>query len=80
MKDWKDHIDADGAILLGKPVIKGTRLSVEFIVERLADGWTFDEIIENYPNVTQDSIKAIHSYIYDFMKDSKIYHINKKVA
>ena len=48
MLDWKEHITTDEAILNGKPIISGTRLSVEFILERLANGWTEAEILENY--------------------------------
>jgi len=37
--NWKDHITANRDVLVGKPAIKGTRISVEFIIERLAEGW-----------------------------------------
>ncbi len=47
--DWKGHIISDKNILLGKPTIKGTRISVEFILERLADGWSEEKILDSYP-------------------------------
>jgi len=42
MNNWQDHITTDSSILLGKPVIKGTRISIEFILQRLATGWTVE--------------------------------------
>ncbi|HLP45069.1 MAG TPA: DUF433 domain-containing protein [Candidatus Kapabacteria bacterium] len=56
--NWKKRIIIDGGILNGKPVIKGTRLAVEFIVELLANGWTNNEILRNYPTLTQADIQA----------------------
>jgi uncharacterized protein (DUF433 family) len=49
--DWKTHIHVDPQILLGRPVIKGTRLSVEFILGLLSEGWTEQQILENYPTL-----------------------------
>ncbi|MEN0005384.1 MAG: DUF433 domain-containing protein [Bacteroidota bacterium] len=73
MINWKDHIVSDQAILLGKPTIKGTILAVEFILERLATGWTEKELLENYPRLTEDSIKAVFAFTYDCMKDGLLY-------
>ena len=56
--NWQERITIDPDILVGKPAIKGTRLAVEFIVELLADGWSNDEIVENYPGVTEEDIHA----------------------
>ena len=60
--DWQEHIIVDPQILVGKPVIKGTRLAVEFIVDLLAQGWSEDEILRNYPGINQDDIRACLSY------------------
>ena len=51
--DWQDRIVVDPEILVGKPVIKGTRLAVEFIIDLLAQGWTEADILRNYPGVTR---------------------------
>lgn len=48
---WEDYIEVNPEILVGKPTVKGTRLFVEFIMERLANGWTEEEIIDNYPSL-----------------------------
>ena len=69
MINWKEHIVTDEEILKGKPIIKGTRISVEFILERLANGWTEDEILENYPSLVSEAIKAVYAYTYDCLKD-----------
>ena len=49
--EWDNFIHSDPSVLLGKPVVKGTRLSVEFILGLYAQGWTEDQILENHPNL-----------------------------
>ena len=61
--DWKKYIHSDPTILNGKPVIKGTRISVEFILDLLAKGWNRDQILENYPNLKTESINAVFAYL-----------------
>jgi uncharacterized protein (DUF433 family) len=55
---WQDYITADPAIMVGKPIIKGTRITVELIVEKLGYGETVDEILEDYPHLTREQIYA----------------------
>ena len=57
--NWENKIVSDKNILLGKPTIKGTRLSVEFIVEQLASGWTQGQILENYPRLSREDLQAV---------------------
>jgi uncharacterized protein (DUF433 family) len=71
--DWKERIIVDPNILVGKPVIKGTRLAVEFIVELLAQGWAESEIMRNYPGVTREDIAACLMYASNILKAEKIY-------
>jgi uncharacterized protein (DUF433 family) len=71
--DWKERIIVDPKILVGKPVIKGTRLAVEFIVELLAQGWSESEITRNYPGVTREDIAACLMYASNILKAEKIY-------
>jgi len=47
--NWQERITIDPGVLAGKPVIKGTRLAVEFIIDLLANGWPESEILQNYP-------------------------------
>jgi uncharacterized protein (DUF433 family) len=56
--NWKDRIVLDPNVLVGKPVIKGTRIAVEFIVELLAEGWTHEQILQNYSHLATEDIQA----------------------
>jgi uncharacterized protein (DUF433 family) len=56
--EWKERIVVDPKILVGKPVIKGTRIAVEFILDLLADGWDSERILKNYPQLKRDDILA----------------------
>lgn len=71
--NWKTHITSDQSVLNGKPVIISTRLSVEFILQRLADGWSEEVLLKNYPSLTHDSLKAVFAYAHDCLKDGLLY-------
>ena len=58
LQNWKDRIVINEAVLTGKPVIKGTRLAIEFIIDLLAHGWNEAEILENYPGIVVEDIAA----------------------
>lgn len=60
--DWRRYIHADAEVLRGKPVVKGTRLAVDFILGLLAAGWTEQQILENYPSLSPDSLRAIFAF------------------
>lgn len=60
--DWRTRIITDPQILTGKPVVKGTRLAVEFIVSLLAQGWSESDICKNYPGLTREDIHACLAY------------------
>jgi uncharacterized protein (DUF433 family) len=64
--DWREHIVSDENILLGKPTIKGTRISVEIILELFANGWTEPMILESYPPLSNENMKAA----FQFLKES----------
>lgn len=80
MIEWQKHIHSDPGILLGKPVVKGTRLSVEFILERFANGWTEQQVLENYPRLTRADIQAIFAYAYECMKDGLLFPMRLESA
>jgi len=61
--NWRDRIHSDPAILLGKPVIKGTRISVELLLGWLAQGWTEADIFESYPRITREDLQAMFTYL-----------------
>ena len=64
----QDYIVSDKQFLMGKPTIKGTRLSVELILELFASGWTEKQILESYPSMTNESLRAVFSYLKDCLK------------
>ena len=70
---WRERIVVDPNILVGKPVVKGTRLAVEFIVELLAQGWTHEQILDNYPGLAPQDILACLSYASDALHAEKVY-------
>ena len=72
--DWREHIETNENILLGKPVIKGTRISVEHIIDILASGWTEEQILENYPRLSKENLQAVFAYIQEIIKDGLIYN------
>lgn len=76
--NFQDRIVADSAILVGKPVVKGTRLAVEFVIDLLAKGWTQANILENYPQLTFEDIRACLAYAGKVLSVEKIYPINFK--
>ena len=71
--DWRDHIITDPAILCGKPTLKGTRLSVEFVLDLLAAGWDTPALHAHYPNLTKERIQAVHAYVADILKKERFY-------
>ncbi len=70
---WQDRITINPAIVAGKPVITGTRLAVEFIIDLLAQGWPESEILRNYPGITADDIRACLMYTSAMLHAEKVY-------
>ena len=60
--EWHDRIGVNPKVLEGKPVIKGTRTAVEFLMELLANGWTYEQILHSYPHLAQEDIQAALHY------------------
>jgi uncharacterized protein (DUF433 family) len=73
--NWEERITVDPKVLVGKPVIKGTRLAVEFIIELLANGWTRQQILDNYPGLTDEDILACLQYASNTLKSERVYLI-----
>ncbi len=69
---WQDRIELNPEILVGKPVVRGTRISVELVIELLAEGWTEPDIIENY-DITLDDIRACLQYAGERLRSEKVY-------
>lgn len=71
--DWKDRIVINPEILAGKPVIKGTRIAVEFILDLMASGWNDEKILENYPQLKKEDVIAALRYAAETLKAEKVY-------
>ncbi|HEU0155353.1 MAG TPA: DUF433 domain-containing protein [Stellaceae bacterium] len=67
------RITVDPKVLLGKPVISGTRLSVEFVIGLMAEGWNETDILDNYPGITHDDIIACFAYARDTLSSEKVF-------
>jgi len=59
---WQDYIERNPKVMGGKPVVKGTRITVELILERLGDGWTETELLASYPHLKPEHIRAAQAY------------------
>lgn len=68
-----NRIETDPDIMVGKPVVKGTRLTVELILRQLANGQTIEELIKNYPQLTKEDIFACIGYATDLIETEKVY-------
>lgn len=78
--DWRDRIVATPDTLVGKPRIKGTRISVELILGWLASGWSFEDIIASYPHITREDILAALAFAAEMMRDEEYIAVHKAAA
>ncbi|MFN0016541.1 MAG: DUF433 domain-containing protein [Saprospiraceae bacterium] len=72
---WQDYISSDPKVMLGKPVIKGTRITVELIIERLGSGQTIEDILISYPHITNAGILACLQYAASVLKNDLVYEM-----
>jgi uncharacterized protein (DUF433 family) len=75
LNDWEERIVVDPKILAGKPVIRGTRLSVEFILGLLANDWSIQQVLDEYPQLKREDIIAVLKYATEMVKEEKAYPI-----
>lgn len=69
--EWRDRISSDPAVLVGKPVVKGTRISVELILGWLANGWAYEQILASYPHIAREDILAALAFAEEMMRDER---------
>jgi len=75
--DWRERIVTNPDILVGKPSVKGTRLSVELILGWLAQGWTIEVLLENYPTLSREDVLAALAFAVDMMRDERYIAIHQ---
>ena len=78
--DWKKYIDSDAQLLSGKPHVKGTRLSVEFIFDLFSNGWTREQVLENYPALSPTALNAVFAFASEAIHDESLYFLKRGAA
>ena len=73
MTSEPSRIALDPKVLAGKPVVRGTRLSVEFIIGLMAEGWSEADVLANYPGITHEDIIACLAYARDTLSSEKVF-------
>ena len=73
--NWKRYIETNPAVMLGKPVIKGTRITVELILEKLAEGESEQAILESHPHIARKAIQACLAYASDMIRNETLYSV-----
>jgi uncharacterized protein (DUF433 family) len=71
--DWREYIVADPQVMLGKPVVQGTRITVELILEKLAAGETVDDLLVAYPRLSRDAVRAALAYAAETLRGDTIF-------
>jgi len=77
--DWKKYIHADAEVLAGKPIVKGTRLSVEFLLGLLGAGWSQEQIL-NYPGLTAEALQAVFAFAAESLQEESLYSLRLRTA
>jgi len=67
--DWREHIESRPDVMGGKPVFRGTRITVEIILDWLAAGWSEAEIFENYPRLTPEALRATYAFARELVHE-----------
>jgi uncharacterized protein (DUF433 family) len=70
--NWQEYIERDPEVVLGKPVFKGTRLTVEFVLERLGQGATVEELLESYVGLQPEHIRAAQAYAASVLRHDEV--------
>lgn len=71
--DWRKRITVDADVLVGKPVIKGTRIAVELVIDLLARGYSAQQIVAQYEHIALDDVQACLAYAAEVLQSEKVY-------
>lgn len=71
--NWRERITIDPQVLVGKPIVKGTRIAVEFVIDLLGRGWSVDRILREYDHLTPEDIQACLAYASEVLKSERVY-------
>jgi uncharacterized protein (DUF433 family) len=78
--NWRDRIGSDPDILVGKPAVTGTRISVELVLGWLAQGWTHEMLLQSYPQLSNDDILACLAFAAEMLRDEQYVAADKAAA
>lgn len=78
--DWRAYVHADPAVLAGKPVVRGTRIPVELILEKLGAGETVEQVLAAHPRLTAEAIQAAMSFAADAIRHDLVYPLPDEAA
>lgn len=70
---WNDRIEINADVLAGKPVVKATRLSVEFLLGLFAEGWSEQQVLENYPQLRREDLQAVFAFSAACLHDERYF-------
>jgi uncharacterized protein (DUF433 family) len=73
--NWREYIHSDPGVLAGKPVVRGTRLAADFLLGLFASGWTHEQVLEGYPQLSADALRAVFAFAAEAMHDESFYTV-----
>ncbi|WP_295392616.1 DUF433 domain-containing protein [uncultured Thiodictyon sp.] len=77
MTEWRNRITVDPEVLVGKPIVRGTRISVELLLDRLGDGWSIEQILDAYPRLSRDDVLAAISFVSEVFREERFIAVAK---
>jgi uncharacterized protein (DUF433 family) len=77
---WQEHIVSDPDILVGKPIVRGTRLAVDFLLGLYAAGWTHEQVLASYPQLTPEALRAVFAYAAEIAGDEALHVLRRGAA
>jgi uncharacterized protein (DUF433 family) len=69
--NWRDYIGSDPEVLAGKPIVQGTRLAVDFLLDLFAAGWTHQHVLDSYPHLSAEALRAVFAFAAEAMQDER---------
>ena len=78
--DWREHIHSDPGIGFGKPIFRGTRLKVEFVLDLMAAGWTAEQMAKEYPGIVPDHLRAAAAFASEMIHNEEYAAIGQAKA
>lgn len=77
---WQEYIHADPKVAAGKPVLRGTRLTVNFLLDLFAGGWTPEQVLKEYPQLSPEALRAVFAYAAEVLHEDRVYPVRPGAA